>query len=38
MSVDTEIKGEPGQVNSVSHGCPPVRFRNVNIVNTGRAS
>ncbi|HEX5580749.1 MAG TPA: TldD/PmbA family protein, partial [Gemmatimonadaceae bacterium] len=31
-------KGEPGQVNSVSHGCPPARFRNVNIVNTGTAS
>lgn len=28
-------KGEPGQVNSVSHGCPPARFRNVNILNTG---
>ena len=31
-------KGEPGQSNSVSHGCPPARFRNVNIVNTGRSS
>jgi TldD protein len=30
-------KGEPGQSNSVSHGCPPARFRNVNIVNTGSA-
>lgn len=29
-------KGEPGQVNAVSHGCPPARFRNVNIINTGR--
>ena len=29
-------KGEPAQSNSVSHGCPPARFRNVNIVNTGR--
>ena len=29
-------KGEPGQSNSVSHGCPPARFRNVTIVNTGR--
>lgn len=27
-------KGEPGQSNSVSHGCPPARFR-VNVVNTG---
>jgi len=31
-------KGEPGQSNSVSHGCPPARFRNVNIVNTGRTA
>ncbi|MFN2454040.1 MAG: TldD/PmbA family protein [Pyrinomonadaceae bacterium] len=29
-------KGEPGQVNAVSHGCPPARFRQVNIINTGR--
>jgi TldD protein len=29
-------KGEPPQSNSVSHGCPAARFRNVNIVNTGR--
>lgn len=30
-------KGEPQQYNAVSHGCPPARFRNVNILNTGRA-
>jgi TldD protein len=30
-------KGEPSQSNSVSHGCVPARFRNVNILNTGRA-
>ncbi len=29
-------KGEPGQSNSVSHGCVPARFRGVNVVNTGR--
>lgn len=29
-------KGQPAQSNSVSHGCPPARFKNVNIVNTGR--
>ena len=29
-------KGEPGQINAVSHGCPPARFRQVNIINTGR--
>jgi TldD protein len=27
-------KGEPAQTNAVSHGCPPARFRGVNIVNT----
>jgi TldD protein len=31
-------KGEPGQTNAVSHGCPPARFRNVTVLNTGAAS
>jgi TldD protein len=26
-------KGEPSQSNAVSHGCPPARFRNVDILN-----
>ena len=26
-------KGEPGQANAVSHGCPPARFKNVDILN-----
>ena len=26
-------KGEPGQTNAVSHGCPPARFRGVDILN-----
>lgn len=30
-------KGEPGQINAVSHGCPPARFRQVNVVNTARS-
>ncbi|MGZ8843123.1 MAG: TldD/PmbA family protein [Pyrinomonadaceae bacterium] len=29
-------KGEPGQSNAVSHGCPPARFRQVNVLNTAR--
>ena len=29
-------KGQPGQSNAVSHGCPPCLFRNVNVLNTGR--
>ncbi|MEP6691987.1 MAG: TldD/PmbA family protein [Gemmatimonadaceae bacterium] len=31
-------KGEPPQSNSVSHGCVPARFKNVNIINTGRSA
>ena len=29
-------KGEPSQSNAVSHGCPPARFRKVNVLNTNR--
>jgi TldD protein len=31
-------KGEPAQINSVSHGCVPARFKNVRILNTRRIS
>jgi TldD protein len=31
-------KGEPGQSNAVSHGCPVARFRQVNVLNTARKS
>jgi TldD protein len=31
-------KGQPGQSNAVSHGCVPARFRNVNVINTGRTA
>ncbi|HEY5924353.1 MAG TPA: TldD/PmbA family protein [Kofleriaceae bacterium] len=31
-------KGEPSQSNAVSHGCPPARFRKVNILSTNRRS
>ena len=31
-------KGQPPQVNAVSHGCVPSRFRNINVINTGRKS
>lgn len=27
-------KGEPGQNNAVSHGCPPAHFAKINILNT----
>ena len=29
-----DAKGQPGQSNAVSHGCPISLFRNVNIINT----
>jgi TldD protein len=29
-------KGQPGQINAVSHGCPISVFRGVNVLNTGR--
>jgi len=31
-------KGQPSQSNAVSHGCPPARFRHVNVINTGRGA
>jgi len=30
-------KGEPGQSNAVSHGCPVSRFRQINVLNTATA-
>ena len=29
-------KGQPGQSNGVSHGSVPARFRQINVINTGR--
>lgn len=29
-------KGQPPQVNAVSHGTPPARFHGINVLNTGR--
>jgi TldD protein len=31
-------KGQPSQSNAVSHGSPPARFRNINVINTGRTA
>jgi TldD protein len=31
-------KGQPTQSNAVSHGCVPSRFRQVSVINTGRAA
>ena len=33
-----DAKGQPSQSNAVSHGCPPTRHRNINIINTGRGA
>ena len=30
----SDAKGQPGQLNAVSHGCPMALFRDVNILNT----
>jgi len=30
-------KGEPMQVNAVSHGCSPARFRGIHVLNTARS-
>lgn len=30
----SDAKGQPGQVNAVSHGCPISLFRNIDIINT----
>jgi len=33
-----DAKGQPVQVNAISHGAPVTRFRNVNVINTGRTA
>jgi TldD protein len=29
-----DAKGEPTQINSISHGCSPTRFRGINVILT----
>jgi TldD protein len=31
-----DAMGQPSQSNAVSHGCPPTRHRQINVINTGR--
>jgi TldD protein len=31
-------KGQPAQSNAISHGCPPTRHKQINVINTGRQS
>jgi TldD protein len=33
-----DAKGQPAQSNAVSHGCVPSRFKQVNVINTGRTA
>jgi len=33
-----DAKGQPSQSNAVSHGCPPTRHRQINVINTGRTA
>ena len=34
VGLDADGKGQPGQVNAMSHGCAPARFRRVNVLRT----
>jgi TldD protein len=31
-------KGQPSQSNAISHACVPARFRQVDVINTGRSA
>ena len=31
-----DAKGQPAQSNAITHGCVPSRFRQINVINTGR--
>ena len=31
-------KGQPAQSNAISHGCPPTRHKQINVINTGRTA
>ncbi|MDH5234715.1 MAG: TldD/PmbA family protein [Gemmatimonadota bacterium] len=33
-----DAKGQPAQSNAVTHGCPPTRHKQVNVINTGRTA
>lgn len=34
QGLNSDGKGEPGQINAMSHGCAPSRFRGINILQT----
>ncbi len=35
VGLNADGKGEPGQINAMSHGCSPSRFRQMNVLRTG---
>ncbi len=34
VGLDHDGKGQPGQINAMSHGCAPSRFRRINVLRT----
>jgi TldD protein len=34
VGLNSDGKGEPSQINAMSHGCPPARFRQINVLRT----
>ena len=34
VGLNSDGKGQPQQVNAMSHGCPPARFRQINVLRT----
>jgi len=37
-AANNDGKGQPSQVNAISHGCPPSRHRQIAVINTGRTA
>ena len=35
VGLNSDGKGEPSQINAMSHGCAPSRFRQINVLRTG---
>jgi TldD protein len=34
VGLNADGKGQPGQINAMSHGCSPARFRQINVLRT----
>jgi TldD protein len=34
VGLNSDGKGQPQQINAMSHGCPPARFRQINVLRT----